>query len=332
MNLERPENGFVLGKFMPPTNGHVYLCDFAQNYCENLYILVCSLPDEPIPGYQRYYWMKELFPNCKVIWCSEVLPQEPKDENDLEFWDIWKKTIRKYTHDLNIDVVFASENYGMRLAEELDASFVPCDLNREAQECSGTAIRNNPYKNWKYIPNVVRPYFVKRVCMFGPESSGKSTLARQLRKHYDTVMVPEYGRIYTEFFGTDVNEEDLENIIKGHVASVKAAKKQSNYILIEDTDPLMTCVWSDMLLGKHDPWFDKFFHDYADLYVLCDVEIPWKDDGTRYFPKQEDRQRFFELCEKTLIERKVKFVYASGYNRLLPKLTEKIERVLDIVK
>ena len=75
--LDKPTTGFVLGKFMPPHKGHVFLCEFARQYCEHLTILVASLPDEPIPGRLRYEWMKRMFDDggqtCSVVWTDEVL-------------------------------------------------------------------------------------------------------------------------------------------------------------------------------------------------------------------------------------------------------------------
>lgn len=312
--IQKPRNGFLLGKFLPVTEGHRYLCDFAQNYCENLTILVCSMPDEPIPGVLRYNWMKELFPRCNVVWCDEVLPQEPKDENDTEFWKIWVDTIYNYGiwNEEVPDVIFASENYGIRLAKELNCSFVPCDMKRLSQKCSGTAIRANPKLNWNYIPDVVKPYFVKRITLAGPENSGKSTLAAQLADHYKTILVPEYGRTYTEVFGSEVGSGDIQKIVQGHLASVAAAKKLSNYILIEDTDPVMSGVWSEILTGQKDEYFNQF-KDYPDLYILCDNrDVPWQDDGTRYFSKDEDRRKFFDLCKKELDKRKVSYIIVSG--------------------
>ena len=77
--LTKPRRGFVLGKFMPPHAGHVYLCDFGRAYVEELTILVCSLPTDPIPGALRLQWMRDLFPTARVIHCEEILPQVPED-------------------------------------------------------------------------------------------------------------------------------------------------------------------------------------------------------------------------------------------------------------
>lgn len=315
--LRKPKNGFLLGKFLPPHNGHVFMCEFARDYCENLTILVGTLPDEPIPGHLRNKWMKELFPACNVVWRNEVLPQEPAGPDDQAFWDIWRQVALDAApadapRDKPYDVVFASEEYGHRLAAELGAEFVPVDMNRTAVPSSGTMMRASPFEMWDYLPHVVRPHYVKRVCLFGPESTGKSTLATGLGKHYQTIVAPEYGRTYTEVFGPDVNADDLRKIVQGHLATVTAAKRQANRILIEDTDPVMTAVWSDLLVGGRDPWFDEY-KDYADLYLLTDVDLPWVDDGTRYFKNDDERRHFYEVCEKELINRGVKYARVSGH-------------------
>jgi HTH-type transcriptional repressor of NAD biosynthesis genes len=315
--LRKPKVGFLLGKFMPPHNGHVFLCEFARQYVDRLVILVGSLPTEPIPGELRFKWMKELFPDCDVVWTNEVLPQEPLGPDDEDFWKIWKRVCYDAMRSAQgeywstPDVVFASEEYGHRLAKELNAEFVPVDMTRTAVPSSGTMMRAGPFEMWDYLPHVVRPYYAKRVCLFGPESTGKSTLATGLGKHYKTIVAPEYGRTYTEVFGPDVGPDDLRKIVQGHLASVAAAKRQANKILIEDTDPVMTAVWSDLLVGGRHEWFDEY-NDCADLYLLTDVDLPWVDDGTRYFKNDDERRHFYNVCEQELINRGVKFARISG--------------------
>lgn len=322
--LAKPRRGFVLGKFMPPHQGHVFLCEFARQYVRDLTILVCSLPGDPIAGELRAGWMTELFASCRVVWCNEIVPQAPEDDPE-NFWAIWRDLAKRY-HPEPIDVVFASELYGQRLAAELGASFVPCDISRTTIPCSGTAVRQDPFGHWHCIPGPVRPYFAKRVCVFGPESSGKTTLAAALGRHYQTIVAPEYGRIHTETFGVEITDADLQRIVRGHIASVGAAKRQANRLMIEDTDPVLTAVWSDMLLGKRAAWLDAY-DDHADLYLLCDIDIPWADDGTRYFAGDEERQRFHRLCEDELKRRGVPYIAVSGSPRArLAKAVAAIEQ------
>lgn len=300
-------HGFLLGKFMPPHAGHVFLCDFARNYCDSLTILVCSLDDEPIPGHLRHAWMSEMFPDCRVLWCAEALPQQPQDHPD--FWPIWKDVVSRYAGD--VDLVFAGEPYGRQLAETIGATFVPQDRHDGWKAVSGTAVRRDPFGQWAHIPTVVRPHYVRRVCVFGPESTGKSTLAGKLARAFDTICVPEYGRLYTETFGLDLSAGDLLRIADGQRASERAARRQANRIQIEDTDTVLTDVWAQMLLGHKEPGLEDG-HDLADLYILCDADVPWVDDGTRYFPLADDRRRFSELCEKELVRRGANFVTVRG--------------------
>ena len=307
MTAEKPQRGFVLGKFMPPHLGHVYLCDFARAYCRDLTILVCSLDGDPVEGRLRYDWMRELFPDCDVQWCREALPQEPADHPD--FWLIWRDVVKRYGGFP--DVVFASETYGARLAEEVGARFVPVDQGRQAVPVSATMIRADPFRHWDFIPVSVRPHYAKRVCLFGPESTGKTSLAQHLAQRFATVWVPEYGRTYTDAFGTRVDARDLERIVAGHRAAVTAATRQASRIVIEDTDPVLTAVWSDMLLGGREAWLDEGT-DTADLYLLCDIDLPWADDGTRYFSGPAERARFSAACEAELQRRGLRYVVVRG--------------------
>lgn len=308
--LTTPKRGFVLGKFMPPHAGHVYLCDFGRAYVEELTILVCSLPDDPIPGRLRFQWMQELFPAARVVHCEEILPQLPEDDPQ-NFWPIWREVVRRH-HPEPVDVVFASEPYGQRLAQEVGARFVPVDEARTAFPVSATAIRKDPYSNWRFLPGPVRPYYLKRVTLFGAESTGKTTLSAQLARHFDTVVAPEYGRFHTETFGAEAaTPEDMRQIVMGHLAGVAAASLRANRVLIEDTDPVLTAIWSDTLAGSRDSWFDEY-RDYPDLYLLCDIDLPWVDDGTRYFRDPEIRRKFQQACERELVSRGVNFVRISG--------------------
>lgn len=308
---------------MPPHLGHIYLCDFARHFCERLTILVCSLPDDPIPGELRFRWMQEMFADCDIQWHAEPVPQEPADHPD--FWPIWRDIVVNAAG--RPDVVFASEDYGHRLAQEVGAQFVPVDRLRQVVPTSGTAVRTDPFANWRFLPEPVRTHFVKRICLFGPESTGKTTLATTLAKRWDTVCAPEYGRTFTDAFGTELSEADLQAIVRGHLAGVSAARRQANRILIEDTDPLLTAVWSEMLFGRRAAWLNDDF-ELADLYLLLDPTPSWTDDGTRYFPDTDTRRRFHQLCEDELVRRGARYVSIGGID-WASREADAVEAVLD---
>jgi NadR type nicotinamide-nucleotide adenylyltransferase len=158
-------------------------------------------------------------------------------------------------------------------------------------------------------------YSVKRICLHGPESVGKSRLAAQLAAHFGTAWVPEYGRTYCEENGTDLDSAQLLDIAQVQQAMVSkaehAAAAYGRDMLILDTDPLMTAVWCDMMDVPRDPWFAAF-DDVADLYLLCDIDLPWVGDGTRIYGDAAMRERFFAACRKELVAREVAWALVGG--------------------
>jgi NadR type nicotinamide-nucleotide adenylyltransferase len=153
---------------------------------------------------------------------------------------------------------------------------------------------------------------LRRVTLFGAESTGKTTLANRLARHFGTVVAPEYGRTYTEIHGQDAcSKQDMLKIARGHLKLRRQAEREAHRVLFEDTDPVLTAIWSDTLAGGRDRWFDRF-HDYPDLYLLCDIDLPWVKDGVRYFGDPAERRKFHLACEAELMKRKVPFVRIDG--------------------
>ncbi|MBK6706552.1 MAG: AAA family ATPase [Sphingomonadales bacterium] len=156
---------------------------------------------------------------------------------------------------------------------------------------------------------------MKRICLHGPESTGKSTLATRLAAHFGCEVVPEYGRAYCEAHGTDIGMEELVHIAQAQDAMNHAAAERANELgtplVLFDTDPLITEVWAQMMFGKSDPWFAGFA-DYADLYLLLDIDLPFVDDGLRVYAKAEERRHFFELCKAELDNRAVRYALIQG--------------------
>ena len=156
---------------------------------------------------------------------------------------------------------------------------------------------------------------MKRICLHGPESTGKSTLGTRLAAHLGCEVVPEYGRAYCEANGTDIGMAELVHIAEtqnamNRAAAARAAELGAGYVLF-DTDPLITAVWAEMMFGKRDAWFHNFT-GYADLYLLLDIDLPFIDDGLRVYASAEQRQRFFDLCKKELDQRGVRYALIQG--------------------
>jgi NadR type nicotinamide-nucleotide adenylyltransferase len=301
--------GFVLGKFMPPHAGHVHLCETARRLVDQLTILVCWLPDDPVPGPLRLQWMRDMFPDCRVIDHQGAVPQGPAENPD--YWPGWRAIV-KAAHPEPIDMVFAGQDYGLRLAQEVGAAFTPV-APRLFPDLSSPALRADPWADWDHVPPAVRPYYARTICLHGPESTGKSTLSAPLAAHFDTLWVPEYGRAHCELYGTDLDDAGLVTIARTQSAMTQAALPWCNRRLVVDTDALTTAAWSLMILGRvPDGLYDGFTR--ADLYLLTDIDIPWAQDGGRYYPDPGDRRRFMDVCVQVLEEVGATWVKLSGQN------------------
>lgn len=308
MQTTSKPTGVVLGKFMPPHRGHQLLVDFARHYVDDLTVMVGSLAREPIPGELRVQWMQHMFPDVRVVHLDDENPQYPEEHPD--FWDIWRHSMLSRLEEAPT-YLFASEDYGWKLAEVLGATYIPLDQTRQIVPTSGTAVRAAPWVNWSMLPQVVRPYFVGRVCIFGPESTGKSTLTKQLAAHYQTAFVPEYARTHLEPKRGHIVKEDMIHIARGHAALEDAAAYQANRILFSDTDLLTTTLWSHKLFDQCDPWIEaQAMARPHDLYLLMDVDLPWVQDDIRYYP--EERASFFEACKQLLEQHNRPYVIISG--------------------
>jgi HTH-type transcriptional regulator, transcriptional repressor of NAD biosynthesis genes len=272
-------HGLVLGKFFPYHAGHAHLIRTARAQVDALTVLVCSIAREPIAGGHRYQWVRSAHPDCRVVHVTEEVPQAPED--DPAFWPVWTDLIQRYAGD--VDVVFTSENYGDELAARLGARHICVDAARRAVPVSGTAIRDDPMGEWRHIPEIVRPHFVRRVAIVGAESVGKTTLAREIAERFDTVWVPEYGRAYCEGRDAAVLElPDFEAIAWGQATWEDAAARRANRVLVCDTELHTTCTWSDLIAGARPDWLTAAARARRyDLVLLLDADVAWVDDGTR---------------------------------------------------
>lgn len=138
-----------------------------------------------------------------------------------------------------------------------------------------------------------------RVAITGPESTGKSTLAKQLADHYETVWVPEYAREYLDDLGRPYEERDLVVMTKGQLEAEEQAEMEANKVLICDTELIVFKIWSEHKYGKVDPFILTNLKDVKyDLYLLTDIDLPWAFDPQREHP--DKRVYFFKWFKKEL--------------------------------
>jgi NadR type nicotinamide-nucleotide adenylyltransferase len=297
--------GVILGKFMPPHEGHVALVRTASYLVDRLTIILSASDKDPISPSVRKSWMESLFPEAVVIVVNNGA--EPLASDNVE----WGPIIRGF-HPEAIDRVIGSEGYFVDLARALNAQHFILDPMWMAFPANSVEVREDPFSHWKSIPDYVRPYFQKRLTLVGPESTGKSYMADVLATKFGGPYVPEYGRPYEKYRTPgDYRAEELHYIVDGHVAHRKTLSLKAGPILFEDTDPLLTAVWAEMLLGHSLPDLEARI-ELPDHYLLLDANAPWEEDPLRYYGKQELRQKFFTKIKTKLDAFDASYTLISG--------------------
>lgn len=322
------KKGFILGKFLPPHKGHLYLIQSALEQVEELTVLVCTIKKESIPGILRYQWLKELCPEARIVHVTDEVPSYPHEHPD--FWNIWV-TLLKREIDNDTEVFFSSEEYGFDVAEKLGIKHILIDKDRKTVPISGTAIRNNSFENWDFIPDPIKSFFVKRIVLTGPESTGKTVMAQLLASYYKTEWVEEYGRNYFVERNGKLVLEDIITIAKGQLKNEDEIARKANKLLFCDTDLIVTQIWSEIYFKKCPPEVIKLNSERKyNLYLLMDIDIPWENDGTREFPHL--RQWHFNRLQEELERRGLNYIIVSGtYEERLRKAKDAIDKLVKMV-
>jgi NadR type nicotinamide-nucleotide adenylyltransferase len=302
-----PIKGVVLGDFSPVTNAHLYMIEFARRYVDELTILVDVHDADLITAKIRVAWLTELFPSVPV---RQVRCAIWHKSNDTDIGEDLLNAVRRHLPKQG-GHLFSLEPRGKLLAERLGVTFMPVEPAAIGLRATGKDVRETPLKHWEMLPRCVRPHYVKRVCIFGPESTGKSTLAQNLARHFNTLAVPEYARTYIESTGRDIDAADMLNIARAQVASEDAAARDANRVLFCDSDLVTSFLWSGRLVGTIPQWLrNEANRRHYDLYLLTDIDVPFVDDVHRYIPKE--RQAFLDRCIFELESRHRPFVQVKG--------------------
>ena len=140
---------------------------------------------------------------------------------------------------------------------------------------------------------------LKRIAITGPESTGKTWLAKELADHFQTNWVHEFAREYLPELEKEHTLEDVLAIAKGQLKTEEEIAHKTNGLLFCDTDLTVTKIWSQVVFNSCPQWIEDMFvqHRY-DLYLLCYPDIVWKPDPLRENPK--DRLFLFELYKNEL--------------------------------
>lgn len=180
---------------------------------------------------------------------------------------------------------------------------------------------------------------LKKIAIIGPESTGKSTLCKQLAEQYHTEWCPEYAREYLLQHGKNYSYDDLLTIAKGQIAleekfelSVKTKKPYAGgpQLLFIDTEMYVMKVWCEFVFNKcHRYILEQITKRNYDLYLLCNVDLPWVRDELREYPDLETRKKIYSIYKDIVINQPVPWVDISGnYEERLKKAVNAVDRLL----
>lgn len=272
---------------MPPTKGHKHLMDFvgALSWPQHGYVIVATQPDEPF-YYERYEAVRDAAPENVVV--SHLYAELPQDPNTEGFWDMWKKIMFNYGWKAG-DKFVSSEPYGARLAEVCEGQFFPYDIERELLPVRATDIRNNPLAKFSSIMPEFQHHLRTTVCFWGAESTGKTTLAKEVAAMKNGHYLYEYARPYLETIGPDITVASMQAIWKGQRAAEDHTKLwYDKPYLFKDTDLFSTVgYWNQphwtKELGTVPPLLIKdAVERKADLYIIPRSNIAFEEDPIRY--------------------------------------------------
>ncbi len=155
-----------------------------------------------------------------------------------------------------------------------------------------------------------------RIALFGPESTGKSTLAERLAAHFGEPWAPEHVRSFWDAHGGRIVAADLDAIARGQIAGEEHAAASARRLMFSDTELLTNVLWADLLFPGHCPGWVR---DEADrrarriaLYLFCDTDLAFEPDPQRCFPDAAGRERCRRLWLETLQTRALPFVRIQG--------------------
>lgn len=168
---------------------------------------------------------------------------------------------------------------------------------------------------------------IKKVVVLGPESTGKSTLCQQLAAHYNTSWCPEYAREYLLKNGMNYSYENLLTIAKGQVAlEEKYIQHARSSPLFIDTDMYVMKVWCEFVFGQCHQWIiDQIVSRRYDLYLLCNIDLPWVKDELREYPDLGSRKKLYNIYEDIMINQSVPWVDISGQSE------ERLQKAINAV-
>lgn len=342
-------NGLFFGKFAPLTTGHISAITRAAALVDRLFVILCwdqkfqsLLPkdlQERMTLRNRLLWLKDAFKHMSHVEVSFVDESQIQGYPDgsVPFTSLVRNELFNKFNETSIDKVFSSETeYSDYFANNWpECEHIIIDADRELVNISATKVRSNPHKYWDYLAPQAKQHFVKKVCLIGVESVGKSTMTINLANHFSTQSVEEVGRTICEneyHFSEDMmNIEHYEHVAMQHKIKEYNVAKTANKVMFSDTNNMIT-MFSAGCMGKHSDLLKEMAKaEKYDLVIMLDIDVPWVYDPLRTNNTQQKRESTFQYLKDICTDVGMEYVLVSGedYNERLYKCIDLVNNLLN---
>lgn len=330
------KRGWLTGKFAPLHAGHINFIQQAATLCDELTVVLSHnanrFDDPKLALKTRLLYLRQTFkdiPHIKITFVDETdVPEYPNG------WAEWAALIKDEIGE-DFQYIFSSEAHDWEgYNQHFPAQTVKLiDCARRQVPISGTEIRANPSKHWSMMPSLVRQQYLKKVCIVGQESTGKSTLTKYLAKHFQTSWVEEYGRTFCEqdLCGDEflLKFDDYGLIAARRYEMELQAAKSANRVLFSDTNAVVTnyfCVLYEERCNNIVSEYEKL-EDY-DLIIFLEADVPWVDDGLRRNPHSaENNDLQYRMMADAYGHDKIHII-RGNYHQRLTRSIELVEELL----
>lgn len=305
--------GLTLGKFAPLHRGHQYLIETALQEMDELIVIIYEAKEVTrVPLKVRANWIRKLYSKAEVI-------ESTDGPTEVGYTDRIKKMHEEYILGLlkgrSVTHFYSSELYGEHMSAALKAVNRTVDTDRKTFPVSGTAVRSDLAKHAAFLHPEVYKDMIVNIVFVGAPSTGKTTIAEECAKHFNTAWMPEYGREFWEKHNVDrrLTAEQLVELAQGHIERENEKLVEANTFLFTDTNAITTFMFSNYYHGYALPELTDLAHAAETRYqivFLCDTDIPYDDTWDR--SGDTNRITFQQQIKHDLEKRNIPFKLLSG--------------------
>lgn len=320
---------FVFGKFLPFHKGHEAMINFALANCDFLTVLVCCSDKENIQDTYRKAWIEKAFEKEKNIeirtfnYLESELPNTSESSESVS--KIWAEVFKKQLPDYSL--LITSEEYGNFVAVFMNIQHIAFDIPKKLYPVSATAVRNDVFNNWQYVPDSVKPDLLLKVVMLGTECTGKTTLTEKLAKYFNCSFVSETGRnIIANSNSFTFN--DLYLVASEHATRIDKSILADSPLVIIDTDIHTTKSYSLFTFEKElEISTDIYNSNRANIYLYLNNDVEYLQDGTRL--SEADRNLLDLSHRQVLTDHNIEIIEVKGdWDERFEKAVEQINKLI----